>query len=225
MPDARAIDFHGGSDYGSGSRQEDEMKLLVIKLVTVCFVLVFDLGVVLALAVSSQRDVSPQAGRKGISINVTKAWVNRLIGDGALPHMSSASDSQPAITREAAARTSWHKSAIASPAPGLISLIAGEFQSCADNLIGCIKSVSVNVSESRRPLVHDLVLNSGWQTALVAVPSIILLLAGVFRLDQVFVSRTGNPRRKRPTSEIDEYGQPVLYDPDGRPSRPVRIRR
>jgi hypothetical protein len=67
-------------------------------------------------------------------------------------------------------------------------------------------------------------LNSGWQTAFVAVPFLVMLLVGVFRLDEVFVAQKQRSRRPRPASEIDEDGQPVLYDPDGRPSHPERIR-
>ena len=73
--------------------------------------------------------------------------------------------------------------------------------------------------------MHDSVLNSGWQTALVAVPFLVMLLAGVFRLDEVFVAQKRDSRRQRPASEIDEDGQPILRDPDGRPSQPVRVRR
>ena len=73
--------------------------------------------------------------------------------------------------------------------------------------------------------MHDSVLNSGWQTALVAIPFLFMLLVSVFRLDEVFVAQKQQSRRQRPTSRIDEQGQPVLYDPDGRPSHPVRSSR
>ena len=72
--------------------------------------------------------------------------------------------------------------------------------------------------------MHDSVLNSGWQTALVAVPFVFLLLVGVFRLDEVFVTQKRVSRSQRPLSGIDQLGQPVLYDPDGRPSHPERDR-
>ena len=73
--------------------------------------------------------------------------------------------------------------------------------------------------------MHDSVLNSGWQTAFVAAPFLVMLLVGIFRLDEVFVAQKQDSRRQRPASEIDEHGEPVLYDPDGRPSHPVRVRR
>jgi hypothetical protein len=73
--------------------------------------------------------------------------------------------------------------------------------------------------------VHDSVLNSGWQTFLVAVPFLTMLLAGVFRLDEVFANQKQGARKRQPASGIDRNGQPLLYDPDGRPSQPVRVRK
>jgi len=62
------------------------------------------------------------------------------------------------------------------------------------------------------------VLNSGWQTLLLAVPFALAMMAGVFHLDELFVSSKNEPRRQRLASGIDENGQPILFDPDGRPS-------
>ena len=64
------------------------------------------------------------------------------------------------------------------------------------------------------------VLNSGWQTALVAVPFIAMLMAGVFRLDELLRNPKRSVRRRRSAITIDEDGRPVLCDPDGRPSGP-----
>ena len=69
------------------------------------------------------------------------------------------------------------------------------------------------------------VLNSGWQTALVAVPFLLLLFAGVFRVDELFVSQKQTVRRQRSAITIDEDGRPMLCDPDGRPSRQLRDRK
>ena len=69
------------------------------------------------------------------------------------------------------------------------------------------------------------VLNSGWQTAFVAVPFIFMLFAGVFRLDELFVTQRQTVRRQRPAIAIDEDGQPILCDPDGRPSWPEEGRK
>lgn len=69
------------------------------------------------------------------------------------------------------------------------------------------------------------VLNSGWQTALVAVPFLLLLFAGVFRVDELFVSQKQTVRRQRSAIMVDEDGRPMLCDPDGRPSRQLRDRK
>jgi hypothetical protein len=68
--------------------------------------------------------------------------------------------------------------------------------------------------------VHDTVLNSGLDTLLFAVPVLFVLLAGVFHLDEVFVTSRQGSRRPRPVSGMDENGHPMLCDPDGRPFRP-----
>jgi hypothetical protein len=73
--------------------------------------------------------------------------------------------------------------------------------------------------------VHETVLNSGWQTGIVAVPFLFMLLAGVFRLDEVFVTQRQSVRTRRPAARIDQDGQPMMCDPDGRPSRPVKSRK
>ena len=73
--------------------------------------------------------------------------------------------------------------------------------------------------------MHESVLNSGWQTALVAIPFLFMMLVGVFRLDELIVAQRQSARRQRPASGIDAGGRPFLCDPDGRPSRPLRSRR
>ncbi|MGC1461060.1 MAG: hypothetical protein WA802_02590 [Terracidiphilus sp.] len=73
--------------------------------------------------------------------------------------------------------------------------------------------------------MHEPVLNSGWQTGIVAVPFLFMLLAGVFRLDEVFVTQRQSVRRRRPAPGIDQDGQPTVCDPDGRPSGPVKSRK
>jgi hypothetical protein len=65
--------------------------------------------------------------------------------------------------------------------------------------------------------VHETVLNSGWDTFLFAVPALFMLLAGVFRLDELFVTPRQGARARRPAAGVDENGQPILSDPDGRP--------
>ncbi len=73
--------------------------------------------------------------------------------------------------------------------------------------------------------MHESVLNPGWQTALVAVPFLFMLLVGVFRLDELFVNHKQSSRRQRLAVRIDEDGRQSLCDPDGRPSMPSRGRK
>jgi hypothetical protein len=67
--------------------------------------------------------------------------------------------------------------------------------------------------------VHDAVLNSGWDTVLFAVPFLFMLAAVVFHVDEILAAPRQAARSRRASSGIDENGQPVLIDPDGRPSR------
>ena len=68
--------------------------------------------------------------------------------------------------------------------------------------------------------MHETVLNSGWDTFLYALPVLLMLFVGVFRLDELFVTPRQGPRRQRPATGTDENGRQVLCDPDGRPFRP-----
>jgi hypothetical protein len=53
---------------------------------------------------------------------------------------------------------------------------------------------------------------------LVALPAFIVLLAGVFRVDELIAAPRHPARMRRPASGLDENGRPVLFDPDGRSS-------
>jgi hypothetical protein len=72
--------------------------------------------------------------------------------------------------------------------------------------------------------VHEMVLNSGWETFLLAIPCVFMLLVVVFRLDALFVSPRGGAGKRRPASGMDESGRPMLSDPDGRAWHPKRHR-
>ena len=65
--------------------------------------------------------------------------------------------------------------------------------------------------------MHDIALQSGWETFLLAAPLVGMILVGIFRLDVIVASsrQGGNP--SRPPSGIDEKGRLLLADPDGRP--------
>lgn len=68
--------------------------------------------------------------------------------------------------------------------------------------------------------MNEVVQTTGRDAYLIGIPLILLLLAGLFRLDEL-VSRPGKTlKRPRPSCRMDEDGEPVLSDPDGRLSRP-----
>ena len=68
-------------------------------------------------------------------------------------------------------------------------------------------------------------MKSGWDTVLVAVPLIGLLLGTLFRVDEIFASGKREMRRNRPFCGMDDDGEPLLSDPDGRLWRAPRGRR
>lgn len=71
--------------------------------------------------------------------------------------------------------------------------------------------------------MHESMLKSGWETALVAVPFLVILVAGIFRLDELVVTQKAGAKRQRSRVGVDSSGEPILCDPDGRPSySPVR---
>lgn len=67
-------------------------------------------------------------------------------------------------------------------------------------------------------VLNETVLTSSLDAMLVAVPAFIVLLAGVFRVDEMIAAPRHPARGRRPSSGIDEDGRPMLFDPDGRPS-------
>ncbi len=66
--------------------------------------------------------------------------------------------------------------------------------------------------------MHDAsMLNSSWQSILLAIPFVLTMLAGIFRLDEVLVTRKQVPQKQRLASGVDRDGRHILCDPDGRP--------
>jgi len=65
--------------------------------------------------------------------------------------------------------------------------------------------------------VQDTILQSGWQSFLVAIPFVGVLLMGHFRLDEIIASSKRERAVKRPACGYDEAGRLILSDPDGRP--------
>jgi hypothetical protein len=63
--------------------------------------------------------------------------------------------------------------------------------------------------------LHDIALQSGWETFLLAAPFVGMVLVGVFRLDEI---ATNSSRGQRPRfNGNDENGRMLLTDPNGRP--------
>lgn len=75
--------------------------------------------------------------------------------------------------------------------------------------------------------MHEVYLTSMKDTLLVGVPFIAILALASFRVDSLFASSKGqnvSDNRHRQACGMDENGEPILVDPDGRPSGP-RTRR
>ena len=65
-------------------------------------------------------------------------------------------------------------------------------------------------------------LKSGWESIVVAVPFVLVMLAVIFRLDQLLAAPRGkkstmDPALNRPPCGVDKNGRIMLTDPDGRP--------
>jgi len=74
--------------------------------------------------------------------------------------------------------------------------------------------------------VHDAMLHPGWDTALVAVPFLVMLAVGFFHLDEMVAApKQRNLRNRRPATGVDNDGSPILSDPDGRRWRPSPVRK
>jgi hypothetical protein len=65
--------------------------------------------------------------------------------------------------------------------------------------------------------MHDAVLQSGLANFLVAVPFVGLLMAALFRLDEIIATPKRARAVKRRVCGRDENGRLLLSDPDGRP--------
>jgi hypothetical protein len=67
--------------------------------------------------------------------------------------------------------------------------------------------------------MHEIFLDAGWDTLLVAVPFLGLLAVAVFRLDETFTQSRHYRRNGRAPCGVDLDGEQILCDPDGRPLR------
>jgi hypothetical protein len=64
--------------------------------------------------------------------------------------------------------------------------------------------------------MHDTLLNPGWDTALVGIAFIGLLLLALFHVDLGSGASKKAGERRRPASGLDEEGAAYYTDPDGR---------
>jgi hypothetical protein len=69
------------------------------------------------------------------------------------------------------------------------------------------------------------ILLSNRDTLLIALPFVLTLLFSIFGLDQIAAAPRVPLSRRRPIGGIDESGEPILRDPDGRLSDMRRVRR
>jgi hypothetical protein len=67
--------------------------------------------------------------------------------------------------------------------------------------------------------MHEVYLTSVRDNLLVAIPFIAVLALGIFRLDALFFASKGLATRRRPGCFMDENGELLLADPDGKLSR------
>jgi hypothetical protein len=66
--------------------------------------------------------------------------------------------------------------------------------------------------------MHEEILKSGRDALLFGIPLIILLLIGVFRLDELFMTKK-KQERQRPARGVDKEGRQIYSDPDGQAHR------
>ncbi len=67
--------------------------------------------------------------------------------------------------------------------------------------------------------MNDAMLTTGSDEYLIGIPLIIVLLIALFRVDELISRPKKSLKRRRPSYQMDEDGEPVLSDPDGRQSR------
>ncbi len=67
--------------------------------------------------------------------------------------------------------------------------------------------------------MNDAILSTGRDAYLVGIPLILVLLIALFRVDELISKPKKTIKRRRPPCQMDEDGEPVLSDPDGRQSR------
>jgi hypothetical protein len=65
--------------------------------------------------------------------------------------------------------------------------------------------------------MHDLILKSGRDTLLVAIPFIAMLFIGLFRLDELIFKPKKSCNQQRPPRGVDKDGRTIFCDPNSKP--------
>jgi hypothetical protein len=65
------------------------------------------------------------------------------------------------------------------------------------------------------------ILISSKDTLLLAIPLVLMVFLSAFRLDQIIARPKRSLDRRRASCGVDEFGESILCDPDGRPSGPA----
>ena len=79
-----------------------------------------------------------------------------------------------------------------------------------------MRRLSCALSKFVEVIVQEPILSSTRDALLFAIPFLGLLLMGMFRLDEFFVTPKRRHLPRRPLSGVDIDGEPILCDPDGR---------
>jgi len=75
--------------------------------------------------------------------------------------------------------------------------------------------------------MHEFYLMSTRDTLLVGIPFVAILAMAIFRLDSLIATSKGPKtieNKRRQACGMNEKGEPILVDPDGRPSEFPRKR-
>lgn len=73
--------------------------------------------------------------------------------------------------------------------------------------------------------MHEVIVNSGLDTLLIAIPSLGLLLFTFLRLDQLLAAPKQRDNPGKFVRGVDAHGEPIMCDPDGRPWEEPRRRK
>jgi hypothetical protein len=70
--------------------------------------------------------------------------------------------------------------------------------------------------------MEQSILISGKDTLLLAFPLLLMVFISAFRLDRFVAAPKGSKKRFRPACGVDETGEEIICDPDGRRISPRR---